>query len=157
MLINDVLIPAQMGSTPILGFLVKIMKKIFKAALALIRDNKVLMSKNFHIDKYYIPGGTIEKNETDIETLIREIKEELCVDIVKETVKFIGIYEDVATNQPDKIVQIRLYSADITGELKPNNEVEKLDWFGKNDNWEVLGTVAKTKIMPALVDMGMVR
>jgi 8-oxo-dGTP pyrophosphatase MutT (NUDIX family) len=130
--------------------------KIIKAALALVKDNKVLMSKNFNVDKYYIPGGTIEENETDIEALIREVKEELSVDVVEETIKFIGIYEDVATNQPDKIVQIRLYSADILGELKPDNEVEKLGWFGKDDDWEILGTVAKTKIMPALVDMGMV-
>ena len=132
------------------------MKKIYKAALALIRNNKVLMSKNFYIDKYYIPGGTIEENETEVETLIREIKEELSVDIIKDSLKFLGTYEDIATTHPDSIVQIRLYLGDVIGELKPSNEVEKLRWFGKDDDWEPLGSVAKTKIMPALVQMGLI-
>ncbi|MHA1828848.1 MAG: NUDIX domain-containing protein, partial [Candidatus Heimdallarchaeaceae archaeon] len=48
------------------------MKKIFKVALALIKDNKVLMAKNFGVDKYFIPGGKIRKNESEEEALIRE-------------------------------------------------------------------------------------
>jgi len=133
------------------------MKKIFKAALALIRDNKVLMAKNFYVDKYYIPGGTIEQNETEKETLIREIKEELSVDIIKDSLKYFGTFEDVATTQPDSIVQVRLYLGEVSGELKPNSEVEKLGWFGKDDDWRKLGSVAKTKIMPALVQNGLIR
>ncbi len=133
------------------------MKKIFKVALALIRDNKVLMAKNYYTDKYYIPGGTIEKNETDEETLVREIKEELSVDIIKDSINYIGTYEDVATTHPDSIVQIKLYLGEVLGELKPDSEVEKLEWFGKDDDWEILGSVAKTKIMPALVQNGLIR
>ena len=133
------------------------MKKILKVALALIRNSKVLMAKNFGIDKYYIPGGTIEKNETEMETLIREIKEELNVDLIKDSIRYFGTFEDVATTHPDSIVQVRLYFGDIIGKLKPNSEVEKLAWFGKDDDWEVLGSVAKTKIMPALAQEGLIR
>lgn len=133
------------------------MKKIFKAALVLIRDKKVLMAKNFYTDKYYIPGGTIEKNETEIQTLIGEIKEELSVNVIKDSIKYLGTYEDVATTHPNSIVQIKLYLAEVTGELKPNSEVEKLGWFGKEDDWEPLGSVAKTKIMPALVQQGLIK
>ncbi len=135
----------------------KSMKKIHKAALALIRDNKVLMAKNFYTDKYYIPGGTIEKNETTIETLIREIKEELSVDVIKDSIEYLGTYEDIATTHPDSIVQIRLYLGEVEGELKPDSEVEKLGWFGKDDDWEILGSVAKTKIMPVLLQKGLIR
>ncbi len=115
------------------------------------------MAKNYYTDKYYIPGGTIEKNETDEETLVREIKEELSVDIIKDSINYIGTYEDVATTHPDSIVQIKLYLGEVLGELKPDSEVEKLEWFGKDDDWEILGSVAKTKIMPALVQNGLIR
>ena len=115
------------------------------------------MAKNYGINKYYIPGGTIEKNETEKETLIREIKEELNVDLIQDSIKYFGTFEDVATTHPDSIVQVRLYLGDVLGKLKPNSEVEKLGWFGKDDDWEKLGSVAKTKIMPALVKEGLVR
>ena len=133
------------------------MKKIHKVALALIRDNKVLMAKNYGVDKYFIPGGKIKKNENEKKALIREIKEELSVDVIKDSIKFLGVYEDVASTHPDSIVQIRLYLGEVSGELKPDSEVEKLGWFGKHDDWEMLGTVAKTKIMPALVQEGLIR
>jgi len=133
------------------------MKKILKAALALIRDNKVLMAKNFGIDKYFIPGGKIEKNETEEEALLREIKEELNVDVIKNSINYFGTFEDVASTHPDFTVRVRLYLGEVSGELKPNGEVERINWFGKNDDWEKLGSVAKTKIMPALVKKGLVR
>jgi 8-oxo-dGTP pyrophosphatase MutT (NUDIX family) len=133
------------------------MKKILKVALALIRDDKVLMAKNFGIDKYFIPGGKIEKNESEEEALIREIKEELNVDLTKDSIRYFGTFEDVATNHPDSTVQVKLYFGEVSGILKPSNEVERLSWFGKSDDWEKLGSVAKTKIMPALVQEGLVK
>jgi 8-oxo-dGTP pyrophosphatase MutT (NUDIX family) len=133
------------------------MKKIFKVALALIRNNKVLMAKNYDFDKYFIPGGKIEKNENEEEALIREIKEELNVDLVEDSINYFGTFEDVASTHPNSTVQVKLYFGEISGELKPNSEVEKLSWFGKSDDWEKLGSVAKTKIMPALVKEGLVR
>ncbi len=132
-------------------------KKILKVALALIRENKVLMAKNFGIDKYFIPGGKFKENENDIEALTREIKEELSVDIIKNSIKYFGTFEDIASTHPDSTIQVKLYFGEVSGNLKPNSEVEKLSWFGKNDDWEKLGTVAKTKIMPALVQKGLVR
>jgi 8-oxo-dGTP pyrophosphatase MutT (NUDIX family) len=133
------------------------MKRILKVALALIRDNKVLMAKNYDFDKYFIPGGKIEKNENEEEALIREIKEELNVDLIKDSINYFGTFEDVASTHLDSTVQVKLYFGEISGELKPNSEVEKLAWFGKKDDWEKLGTVAKTKIMPALVQKGLIR
>jgi 8-oxo-dGTP pyrophosphatase MutT (NUDIX family) len=133
------------------------MKIIFKIALALIRNNKVLMAKNFGIDKYFIPGGKSMGNETEMQTLVREIKEELNVELVKDSIKYFGTFEDIATTHPNNIVQVKLYLGEISGNLKPSSEVEKLAWFGKNDDWERLGSVAKTKIMPALVKENLVK
>jgi ADP-ribose pyrophosphatase YjhB (NUDIX family) len=133
------------------------MKKIFKVALALIRNDKVLMAKNFGIDKYFIPGGKPNGNETEMQTLFREVKEELSVNLVKDSIKYFGTFEDIASTHPDSIIQVKLYLGNVYGELKPSCEIEKLAWFGKNDDWNMLGTVAKTKIMPALVKENLIR
>ncbi|MCF7917033.1 MAG: NUDIX domain-containing protein [Candidatus Omnitrophica bacterium] len=62
------------------------MKKTIKAAAALIKkDNKYLLCQrnrdDFYGNLWEFPGGTIEKKETALETIKREIREELDVSI----------------------------------------------------------------------------
>ena len=49
----------------------------------IIKDNKVLLIKRTKKDSVYwvIPGGGVEKNETNKEALMRECREELGVKI----------------------------------------------------------------------------
>ena len=53
-----------------------------------IKDGKVLISPQ--LDGFDFPGGTAEKGETHIETLIREVKEE--TGYLVEPVKLLNIY-----------------------------------------------------------------
>ena len=62
------------------------MRIIDKIAFIYIRDGKILSTLSKGTDTYYIPSGKREENETDEETLIRECKEELTIDIKKETI-----------------------------------------------------------------------
>jgi len=59
------------------------MKEIDKIALLYLKDGKILSTLSKGKDTYYIPGGKREQGETDEETLIRECKEELSIDIKK--------------------------------------------------------------------------
>lgn len=69
------------------------MSKVFSASKALIvKDNKFLIIKTV-IDDYFdwcLPGGKVDFNETPYETLKREVKEEINIEI--KTEKVIGIY-----------------------------------------------------------------
>ena len=49
------------------------MKMIDKVAFLFLRDGKILSTRSKGKDKYYIPGGKREGDETDIETLVREV------------------------------------------------------------------------------------
>ncbi len=62
------------------------MKEIDKIAYIHTEQGKVLMSRSKGKTKYYIPGGKREIGETDEETLIREISEELNVKIIPSTI-----------------------------------------------------------------------
>lgn len=60
----------------------------------LIKDNKVILTKRSskcksYPDKFEFPGGKVEKGETLKEALIRELKEELNIDVdIKNIVDF---------------------------------------------------------------------
>ncbi len=103
---------------------------IDKLAFIEIQNRKILQTRSFGKDKWYIPGGKREENETDQQTLIREIKEELQIDLIPETITYYGTFEAQAHGKSEgTLVRMTCYTAKYQGELKPNAEIEKIDWF----------------------------
>lgn len=69
------------------------MKEIDKIAFIYLKDGKILSTLSKGKDTYYIPGGERENNETDEETLIRECKEELSIEIKESTITYYGTFK----------------------------------------------------------------
>lgn len=110
------------------------MKEIDKVAYLYLKDGKILSTRSKGKDKYYIPGGKREGNETDMETLVREIKEELSVDVIVSTAKFYGIFEAQAHGKAEGvIVRMTCYMAEYTGELKADSEIAEIVWLTSED------------------------
>ncbi|MFM2338551.1 MAG: hypothetical protein RL115_1744 [Bacteroidota bacterium] len=57
--------------------------QIYTAGLLLIKNRKLLMAYSNHKHCFYLPGGKLEKGETALQALCREVKEELNL-ILKE-------------------------------------------------------------------------
>lgn len=106
---------------------------IDKLAYVYIEDGKLLMSMSKGKDTWYIPGGKRERGETDLETLTREVKEELAVEIVQESAKKYGVFEAQAHGKPKgTMVRMTCYMADFIGVLKASSEIEKIVFMGYN-------------------------
>ncbi len=106
------------------------MEKIDKVAFLFLKDGKILSTRSRGKDKYYIPGGKREGNETDAETLIREVREELSVEIVESSIKFYGIFEAQAHGHAEGVqVKMTCYMAEFTGDLKADSEIEEIVWL----------------------------
>lgn len=99
-----------------------------------IREGKLLAVRSAGIAAWYIPGGKREPGETDAETLIREVREELNVAILPESVKLYGVFEGQAHGKPEgTVVRLSCYTADYRGGLTPSSEVEELRWMTMAD------------------------
>mgnify|MGYP001624258851 CR=1 FL=1 len=110
------------------------MKLIDKIALIYIKDKKILCTLSKGKDTYYLPGGKREKDEADIDTLLRECKEELDVEVKKETVKYYGTFEAQAhAKEEGIIVKMTCYRADFNGNITPSSEIESINWLNSND------------------------
>lgn len=110
------------------------MKLIDKIALLYIVDGKILSTRSKGKDAYYLPGGKREGNESDLETLVREIKEELSVNIIIDTANLYGVFEAQAHGKAEGIlVKMSCYTADFTGELQPASEIEEMKWLTTED------------------------
>jgi len=103
---------------------------IDKLAYIYLKDKKILVTLSKGKDTWYIPGGKREAGESDQQALIREVKEELIIDLEPETIKHYGTFEAQAHGKPEgTIVRMTCYTADFIGELTPAAEIEKLDFF----------------------------
>ncbi len=110
------------------------MKEIDKIAFIYLKDNKILSTLSRGKDTYYLPGGKRELNETDEQTLIRECKEELTIDIKEDTIKYYGTFEAQAHGKAEGIlVRMTCYTADFKGELKANSEIQEIRWLNYSD------------------------
>ena len=106
------------------------MKEIDKIAFLYIKDGKILSTLSKGKDTYYIPGGKREGNESDEETLIRECKEELTIDIKKGTIKYYGTFEAQAHGKTEGVlVKMTCYMAEFDGELRPDSEIQEMTWL----------------------------
>ena len=119
------------------------MKKIDKIAFIYLKDGKILSTLSKGKDTYYIPGGKREGTETDEETLIRECKEELTIDILKDTIKYYGTFEAQAHGKSEGIlVKMTCYMADFEGEIGASSEIQEIRWLDYS-NLDIISPVDK--------------
>ncbi|MGW0533936.1 NUDIX hydrolase [Streptomyces sp. NPDC003032] len=99
-----------------------------------VEGGRILCARPRDKDVFYIPGGKREGAESDPETLLREIKEELTVSLDAETVAHVGTYEAGAPGLPDRVtVRMACYTAEYDGELAPSSEIDEVAWFSYSD------------------------
>ena len=107
---------------------------IDKIAWIRLEGGRILSTRSKGKDVYYIPGGKREGRETDLETLAREIREELSVDILPKTARLYGVFEAQAHGHAEGvIVRMTCYTADFRGELKPDSEIAEMVWLTTAD------------------------
>ena len=109
-------------------------KFIDKLAWIYIKDRKVLGARSKGKIPYYIPGGKRETDESDEQALMREVTEELGIQLIPESIKHYGTFEAQAHGKPDgMMVRMICYVAQFNGQIKPMAEVEELGWLTYSD------------------------
>jgi len=108
--------------------------EIDKLAYVRVADGMILSTRSKGKDKYYIPGGKREAGENDVEALSREILEELSVDLLPATFRYIGTFRAQAHGHVAGVqVKMTCYDAAYTGELQAASEIEEIRWLTYQD------------------------
>jgi 8-oxo-dGTP pyrophosphatase MutT (NUDIX family) len=95
-----------------------------------LEDGRILCARPRGKDIFYIPGGKREGAETDLQTLHREVAEELAVVLLPGTVRHVGTYEA-------ERVRMSCYTGEYEGTLAASSEIEELAWFSYADRFRV--------------------
>jgi 8-oxo-dGTP pyrophosphatase MutT (NUDIX family) len=103
---------------------------IDKIAFILIQNQTVLSTRTRGKEVFYIPGGKRELGETDEQTLIREVKEELNVDIKPDSISYLETFTAQSHGAKKGVmVKMTCYTATFVGSLKASNEIAELRWL----------------------------
>lgn len=99
-----------------------------------LRDGELLTARTKGKTAWLLPGGKREAGETDLQTLVREIREELSVDILPDTARLYGVFEGPASGKPEgTTVRLSCYTAEYSGTPAPASEIGAIRWLRYRD------------------------
>jgi 8-oxo-dGTP diphosphatase len=132
------------------------LKSYTKYTLCIIRNNRLLVKQENELKYYTLPGGEAGEEEGAIQALCRVIKEELGVELDIASLNYLGEFQDDNGDvQDNSFITVELYLGGVQGQLKPHPEIKRLIWFSKDDDWNDLSPVTKNKILPLLIQKGL--
>jgi 8-oxo-dGTP pyrophosphatase MutT (NUDIX family) len=108
--------------------------EIDKLAFIYIKDRKILSSRSTGKNTWYLPGGKREKGENDMEALAREIGEELNVELILSSVRYMGVFKAQADSHASGvIVKMTCYTGEYSEILQPTSEIEEIGFLTFKD------------------------
>lgn len=106
-------------------------------AWVVVRDGALLVARSHGSDAFYAPGGKVEPGETQVAALVREMHEELGVEIDPLTVSPLTVVTAPAHGRyAGRTVRLACFTASTaegSAEPQANGEIAELRWVHEGD------------------------
>lgn len=104
------------------------------AGLLMLKDRKLLLTYSRNKKAWYLPGGKIGCNETSKEALIREIEEELNVQLDPQLLTYCYHITAPAYGEERNIIMEQdCYTYPVMNNIQASNEIEAVKYFDLED------------------------
>lgn len=98
-----------------------------------VRDGRLLAVRTYGRDAFYLPGGKIETGESPEQGLVREIREELQLELQPETLTPVTVVDDDAHGLPGVRLRMHCYRGTALGGIRAAGEIAEYAWLGRAD------------------------
>ncbi|WHP29838.1 NUDIX domain-containing protein [Trabulsiella odontotermitis] len=126
--------------------------KTIHIAAAIMKDGKgrLLLVRKRDTAYFMQPGGKIEPGESAQSALIRELREELNLELSPEELTPLGEFTDIAANEPGHLLHASMFSTErCIQEVRPAAEIEEILWLSPSDiSSRQLAPLTANKIVP---------
>ncbi|MCW2478328.1 NUDIX hydrolase [Candidatus Symbiopectobacterium sp. NZEC135] len=105
--------------------------RVIRIAAAVITDatGACLLVRKQGTTAFMQPGGKMEPGETPEQALVRELKEELSIQIALSDLTYLGHFSDQAVNEPGYVVEADVYRVQgVTSVVTPAAEIAEIAW-----------------------------
>ena len=101
------------------------------------------------------PGGKPDPGESAVDAAIREIREELCVELDPTRMRLLGVFEAPAANEDGYAVRGTVFTHPPVEVSEPAAEIEEIRWVAPDAPLsDDLAPLMTTRILPALRERG---
>lgn len=109
--------------------------RILNIAAACLLDNagRLLLVRKRGTRMFMLPGGKREAGENALQTLSRELDEELNLQLPEAAFTPLGRFNEAAANEADTRVEADIFRAALSHPVAPAAELEELRWLHPDD------------------------
>lgn len=105
-------------------------KALPTAGLVVVKGDKLLLAYSKNKKAWYLPGGKIDDGESSLETLQREIFEELNIVLNSERLKYYcHITAPAYGEEPPIIMEQDCFIYQLNEKIEPKNEIGEVRFF----------------------------
>lgn len=127
---------------------------VFVVSAVVLRDadGRIALVRKRGTSRFMLPGGKHEPGETPAACAIREVHEELGVELDESQLILLGEWESPAANEPDHLVHGHIYAHPWVPDIAPRAEIDELLWLHPDDAADRtdLAPLFEHRVLPAL-------
>ena len=126
---------------------------VVAAVVVLDERRRVLTVRKRGTRRFILPGGKPEADEDLRDTAVRELAEEVGLELVGDDLQSWGVHIDVAANEPDTTVRAGVYAwtGRVSDTLLPAAEIAELRWLDLDNPTGELAPLLVT-LLPRIID-----
>ncbi|AIM38330.1 DNA mismatch repair protein MutT [Sphingobacterium sp. ML3W] len=112
----------------------KLNSTLLTAGLVTLKDRKLLLAYSNNKKAWYLPGGKVDHGEDSVQSLRREVLEELLVDLDNERLRYYcHITAPAYGENPSVIMEQDCFIYDLREEIQPSNEIGAVRYFSRTE------------------------
>lgn len=132
-------------------------RRVIRIVAAMIRDTRgrVLLVRKRGAEVYQQPGGKRDPDDhDDLDTLQRELAEELGCRMHRDGARWLGEFSAPAANEPGCMVTAQVYEVRADGPFRAQAEIEDVLWVDPSDPGAVpIARLSREQLLPLMAEV----
>ena len=116
-------------------------------------DGQVMTVRKGGTTRFMLPGGKPARGEGALQTAVREIFEELEVEIDHGNLELLGVYRTQAANESDRTIIATVFThpyIDVIDTADPSGEIDEIRWITLDEDGDDIAPLLREAVLPVL-------